>query len=171
MGYNTTYKRTPKKSIAVLGICIALLVVMPLACSTSKTISEIEKEAQAIDKIVVCPVCPASTIDQAQVPISKQIKALIRSKLAKGQTREEILDYLEESYKDSGIEILAVPTKTGFNIIAWIVPIIAFVMGGLVLFLVFKSMRNVAQEEIDSDLNDYLDKVDKELNSEDKNGT
>lgn len=171
MGHNTSYKRATKKSIAVLGICIALLVVIPLACSTNKTISEIEKEAQAIDKIVVCPVCPASTVDQAQVPLAKQIRALIRSKLAEGQTKEEILDYLEESYKDSGIEILAVPPKTGFNIIAWIVPIIAFTMGGFILFLVFKSMRHTAQEELDSDLNDYLDKVDKELNSEGKNGT
>ena len=147
------------------------MVVIPLACSTSKTISEIEKEAQAIDKIVVCPVCPASTIDQAQVPLARQIKALIRSKLAEGQTREEILDYLEESYGESGIEILAVPTKTGFNLIAWIVPIIAFIMGGFILFLVFKSMRHITQEELDSDLKSYLDKVDKELDSEGNNGT
>ena len=148
-----------------------MLVVIPLACSTSKTISEIEKEAQAIDKIVVCPVCPASTIDQAQVPLARQIKALIRSKLAEGQTREEILDYLEESYGESGIEILAVPKKTGFNIIAWVVPIIAFIMGGFILFLVFKSMRHITQEELDSDLKSYLDKVDKELDSEGNNGT
>ena len=171
MGHNTPHKRTPKKSIAIFVISIALLVVIPLACSTSKTISEIEKEAQAIDKIVVCPVCPASTIDQAQVPLARQIKALIRSKLAEGQTREEILDYLEESYGESGIEILAVPTKTGFNLIAWIVPIIAFIMGGFILFLVFKSMRHITQEELDSDLKSYLDKVDKELDSEGNNGT
>ena len=171
MGHNTPHKRTPKKSIAIFVISITLLVVIPLACSTSKTISEIEKEAQAIDKIVVCPVCPASTIDQAQVPLARQIKALIRSKLAEGQTREEILDYLEESYGESGIEILAVPKKTGFNLIAWIVPIIAFIMGGFILFLVFKSMRRVTQEKLDSDLKSYLDKVDKELDSEGNNGT
>ena len=46
MGHNTPHKRTPKKSLAIFVISIALLVVIPLACSTSKTISEIEKEAQ-----------------------------------------------------------------------------------------------------------------------------
>ena len=78
---------------------------------------------------------------------------------------------MEESYGESGIEILAVPTKTGFNLIAWIVPIIAFIMGGFILFLVFKSMRHITQEELDSDLKSYLDKVDKELDSEGNNGT
>ena len=50
-----------------------------------------EKEAQGIDRMIMCPVCPAETIDQAQVEIARQMRQMVRAMLAEGNERQEIL--------------------------------------------------------------------------------
>ncbi|GIT01538.1 MAG: hypothetical protein CM1200mP27_01630 [Chloroflexota bacterium] len=52
-----------------------------------------EREAQNIDQMIMCPVCPAETIDQAQVQISQQMRQIVREMLAEGKERQEILSF------------------------------------------------------------------------------
>ena len=40
-----------------------------------------ESQAQGIDRMIMCPVCPAETIDQAQVEISRQMRVMVRGLL------------------------------------------------------------------------------------------
>jgi cytochrome c-type biogenesis protein CcmH len=102
-----------------------------------------EKEAYAIDGMIMCPVCPAETIDQAQVPLARQMKQIIRQKLSDGQTREEILDYFVDRY---GEQILAAPKREGFHLIAWVAPIF-IIFGALSLgILALKSMKNAKED-------------------------
>ncbi len=115
-------------------LCIAALTSAAYAQSPDP---ELEKEAQAIDRMIMCPVCPAETIDQAQVEISFQMRAVIREMLAEGRSREEILDYFVDRY---GPDILAAPPKTGANLLAWILPIVGIVAGLGGLFLVIRAM-------------------------------
>ncbi len=98
---------------------------------------ELEREAQAIDRMIMCPVCPAETIDQAQVEISFQMRAVIREMLAEGRPREEILNYFVERY---GPDILAAPPKSGASLLAWILPIVGVAAALGALFLVVRSM-------------------------------
>ncbi len=97
----------------------------------------LEREAQAIDRMIMCPVCPAETIDQAQVEISFQMRSVIREMLAEGRTREEILDYFVDRY---GADILAAPPKSGANLLAWILPIAGVAAGLAALYLVIRAM-------------------------------
>jgi len=119
-----------------------------------------EAEAYAIDSMIMCPVCPAETIDQAQVPISRQMKQIIREKLAEGYTREAILEYFVERYGES---ILAAPPKRGFNLVAWIFPIVVLI-GSLVLVML--ALRSMKQKDELRDIADspglepYLEMVD-----------
>ena len=97
----------------------------------------LEREAQAIDKMIMCPVCPAETIDQAQVEISFQMRAVVRELLAEGRTRDEVLDYFVDRY---GADILAAPPKSGFNLVAWILPIVGVAAGLVGVFFVIRAM-------------------------------
>ncbi len=97
----------------------------------------LEEEAQAIDRMIMCPVCPAETIDQAQVEISFQMRAVVREMLAEGRPREEILDYFVDRY---GPDILAAPPKSGVNLLAWILPIVGVAAGLGGVFLVIRAM-------------------------------
>ena len=130
------------KKISLWSLC-AILLALSLALGGAATLfaqtpqEELEWEAQAIDRMIMCPVCPAETIDQAQVEISFQMRAVIREMLAEGRTREEILDYFVDRY---GPDILAAPPKSGANLLAWILPIVGVAAGLGALFLVIRAM-------------------------------
>ena len=134
-----------------------------------------EKVAQGIDGMLMCPVCPAETIDQAQVPIAKQMRRLVREKLAQGESREQILAYFAGVY---GEEIRAAPSKSGINLVAWTVPVIGVLAALAAGLFVLRAMSNgsaghlrnsletaTGPDERD-DLGEYLRLVDRELGIE-----
>ena len=125
-----------------------------------------ESQAQGIDRMIMCPVCPAETIDQAQVEISFQMRAVVREMLADGKERDEILDFFVERY---GKDILAAPPKTGANLVAWLAPVVGFGAGLVAVFLIIRSMSRqrpalvTAQPVQDAGLIPYLELVDRHL--------
>ena len=131
-------KNLPFKLLCAFCLIVALLfAVGSVAVFAQSSGEDLEREAQAIDKMIMCPVCPAETIDQAQVEISFQMRAVIREMLAEGRSREEILEYFVDRY---GADILAAPPKSGANLLAWILPVAGVVAGLAVLFLIIRSM-------------------------------
>jgi len=125
-----------------------------------------ESQAQGIDRMIMCPVCPAETIDQAQVEISFQMRAVVREMLADGKERDEILDFFVERY---GKDILAAPPKTGANLVAWLAPVGGFGAGLVAVFLIIRSMSRQrpallsVQLVQDAGLIPYLQLVDRHL--------
>jgi len=73
------------------------------------------------------------TLDKCNGSESEQLRQEIRQKLAAGQSKEEIIAYYVGIY---GEEILAVPTKKGFDLTAWIVPPLAVIGGIILVYLV-----------------------------------
>ena len=178
--------RTPARAAdkaPLKGICSILLVVLVSAftveaahaqtptpaISPDQVLPYDEAEAYAIAGLIMCPVCPAETIDQAQVPIARQMRQMVRDLLAQGATREEILDFFVERY---GQDILASPPKSGFNLIAWIVPVVGMTVALTAGVLVLRSMRakpghrnlqTATGPAVDQDLQPYLAMVDEQL--------
>ena len=87
--------------------------------------------------MLMCPVCPAETIDQAQVEISFQMRAVVRQMLAEGQSRDAILAFFVERY---GPDILAAPPKSGVNLVAWILPAVGVLAGVGGLYFIIRAM-------------------------------
>ena len=131
-----------------------------------------EAQAQAIDRQIMCPVCPAESIDQAQVPIARQMRQMVRNQLAQGASQKEILEFFAERY---GPDILASPPKSGFNLVAWIFPLVAVAAALIAGWLVIRSMvtrRLVSPDSLDSpnsiqaqrsDLEPFLAMVDADI--------
>ena len=130
-----------------------------------------EAEAQAIDRMLMCPVCPAESIDQAQVPLARQMRQRVREMLAEGASRSEILDYFADRY---GLDVLASPPKSGLNLLAWILPIAgvlaALAAGGLVIrAMTVRNGEGVSASSSpslalpDRELEPYLAAVDRRL--------
>ena len=128
-----------------------------------------ESEAQAIDGMLMCPVCPAETIDQAQVPLARQMRQIVREMLAQGATRQEILDFFAQRY---GTDVLAAPPKSGFNLVAWVFPPVGVAATLAAGFLVLRSMSArrsrspvgvPVTQQAGEDLAPYLEMVDRQL--------
>ncbi|NQW24343.1 MAG: cytochrome c-type biogenesis protein CcmH [SAR202 cluster bacterium] len=125
-----------------------------------------ESEAQTIDRMLMCPVCPAQTINQSQVAIALQMRQIVREMLAQGNDRDEILDFFVERY---GKDILAAPPKSGANLVAWLLPIGGFIAAIVGAFFIIRSMARrettlpTSAPSYDAGLAPYLQLVDRHL--------
>ena len=122
-------------ALVMLALLVGVFVPRPAAAQTPPPFSE--AEAQSIDQMLMCPVCPAETIDQAQVEISFQMRAVVRQLLAEGRSRDEVLAFFVERY---GPDILAAPPKSGVNLVAWILPAVGVLAGVGGLYFIIRAM-------------------------------
>ncbi len=153
-------------------ICVAISMILVMgfwAGSVSNEVNVDETIAQGIDKMLMCPVCPSETIDQSQVPLAGQMRAMVREQLRDGKTREEILEFFVDRY---GLGVLAEPPRRGFNLLIWVIPPLAFIFGFGLLVLTIRKMRydsvmhnmyEVESSQSDDDLGVYLDIVDNRI--------
>ena len=114
--------------VLIIFICIVtciLFLIPTQALADNPDADKIEIEAQKIDQMLMCPVCPAESIDQVQVEVAKQMRIKVRDMLTEGQTEGQILDYFEQRY---GSDILAAPPIRGTMVLAWIIPVIILVL-------------------------------------------
>ncbi len=91
----------------------------------------------------------------------------IEQKLTEGQSGEQIIQAFVTQY---GEQVLSSPPKKGFNLMAWITPFAAILLGAVVIFIALKKwVRQGHQIQPDStDDNDemneeYQRRLDKEL--------
>ena len=131
-----------------------------------------ERRAQALDKSLICPICPGETIDQSQVALAKQMQVVVRDMLAEGSAEREIQDFFVERYGES---VLAAPRKEGFNLIVWAVPPLGMAAGLVALYFVVRAMSRrpgqggatpvLAGDEVSVDhgLAPYLEMVDRDM--------
>ena len=87
--------------------------------------------ADAIETKLVCPVCH-ETLDQSTAPVAQEMKALIRKRIAQGWTEKQILDEMVANF---GPGVLSTPSKHGFDLLAWVLPIGGAMAGVVVLGL------------------------------------
>ncbi len=171
--------RLPASWLCLLFCVLSFALVLPLAGGVVKAqepdpstgsgqgLPYDEEEAQAIDRSLMCPVCPAETIDQSRVELAAQMRGLVREMLAQGASRDEILDFFVERY---GPRVLAAPPKSGVNLLAWILPIVgvvaALLLAGLVILWSMASgggREPAAGPPLEDELEQYLEVIDRDL--------
>jgi cytochrome c-type biogenesis protein CcmH len=108
---------------AALAALAALALLAPAAAAVERaSLSEIEKQ-------VMCPVC-GTLLQLAESPQAQREKVFISRLIKEGKTEAQIKDALVAEYGD---EVLALPKGSGFNLSAYLVPIIAFVVAAVAL--------------------------------------
>jgi cytochrome c-type biogenesis protein CcmH len=83
--------------------------------------------AADLEAELVCPVCE-TTLDQSDAPVAQRMKAFLRERIAAGDSEQEIKDALVAEF---GPGVLATPSKSGFGLLAWLVPL-GVLFGGAV---------------------------------------
>ena len=102
---------------------------------------ELEAHALRLNKQIMCPVCPGETLQRSQATLAKQMRAIVRQRLAEGQSPQQITDYFVSVY---GQSVLAQPPTSGIGLAVWLVPPLAIAAGAVALLLVLRSMRRRA---------------------------
>ncbi|HEX8856332.1 MAG TPA: cytochrome c-type biogenesis protein CcmH [Thermoleophilaceae bacterium] len=119
------------RRLAALMLVLALLAPgAALAAQPRASLADIEDE-------VMCQVCgtPLNVSDSLQ---AQRERAFIVRLIDQGKTKQQIKDALVAQYGDS---VLAVPKKSGFDLTAYLVPILVFLGAAAVIALAVTRWR------------------------------
>ena len=112
-----------RRALGLLVLVAALVAAAPTLASEGRpTLGELEGE-------VMCPTCK-TTLDMSSSPVANRIRAFITARIDAGDTRSQIKRRLVDEF---GPAVLASPSKRGFNLLAWLLPLVGIVLGAVVL--------------------------------------
>ena len=121
------------------------VVILALALSATQppTPKALEREARQIETMLMAPCCWAQPVSQHQSQASEDVKQQIRTLLASGKNRQEVLDAFVSRY---GQRILVEPPGRGFGAVLYGGLLITFLLtaSGLVLWVRRASRRPAA---------------------------
>jgi cytochrome c-type biogenesis protein CcmH len=103
-------------------LALALVAAALLAPTAAAAPNPADLEAE-----LVCPTCK-TTLDQSDAPVARRMKQIIRTRIAGGATEQQIKDELVAQF---GSGVLAEPPKSGFDLLAWLVPLGLLGAGGV----------------------------------------
>jgi len=113
---------------------LALVVACAAALAASASAAE-PPNAADLEAELVCPVCE-TTLDQSNAPVAQRMKLFIRERIAAGDSEQEIKDALVAEF---GPGVLATPRKSGFGLLAWILPLTALAAGAVTVAVLVRS--------------------------------
>jgi cytochrome c-type biogenesis protein CcmH len=96
---------------------LLLLALLP-ATAGALTVNEVAREVR-------CPTCN-TPLDVSSSPAATDMKQYIAERIDRGWDKERIIDGLVAEF---GEGVLATPAKSGFDLIAWLVPGLAVLAG------------------------------------------
>ncbi len=111
------------------GTAVALLALALLAQASAAAAAQPRTSLTEIEAEVMCPVC-GTLLELAESPQAQREKAFVSRLVAGGRTKQQIKDALVAEY---GSEVLALPRGSGFDLSAYLVPVIAFVLAAVAL--------------------------------------
>jgi cytochrome c-type biogenesis protein CcmH len=106
------------------GAIVALVAAIAVPVGVAGPPVQADLEAE-----IVCPTCK-TTLDQSSSPIATRMKTYIRERIAAGDSASEIKAQLVDQF---GPAVLAEPPKRGFDLLAWLLPLAALVIGVVVV--------------------------------------
>jgi cytochrome c-type biogenesis protein CcmH len=102
---------------------VAILLATALVAFASPALAATPQTSLAdVEDEVMCPIC-GTLLELSESPQAERQKAFIAALIVEGRTKQEIKDALVAEY---GEEVLALPEGSGFNLSAYLVPVIAF---------------------------------------------
>jgi cytochrome c-type biogenesis protein CcmH len=103
--------------------------VLALALAGGAAASEQHPTLPELERELICPTCH-EPLALSSSPIADRMRAFIRTRIAAGDTKSEIKAKLVDQFGES---VLAAPTKKGFNLLAWLLPLVGLALGAVVL--------------------------------------
>lgn len=106
----------------------------------------LEARARTISRDLRCVVCQNQSIDDSDAPLAADLRAIVRERLAAGDTDEEAIAYIVARY---GSFVLLKPPLDGQTLILWFAPLLVLIPGGLgiALYLRRRGRAGSAQPE------------------------
>jgi len=126
-----------------------------LAAAPDTVLSDpaLETRARTVGKQLRCLVCQNESIDESDADLARDLRALVRQRIKKGDTNQQVIDYIQSRYGD--FVLLKPPFKLKTYAL-WFGPGVILLLGvtGLVLFYRRRRQAAAAGEGVPSPLSD-----------------
>lgn len=106
-----------------------------------------EARARALSQELRCMVCQNQSIDDSEAPLARDLRLLVRERIASGDSDAQVIDFLVARY---GEFVLLRPRFERQTLLLWLVPPLVLFGGGLVLWLQARR-RKTARSEVPAD--------------------
>jgi cytochrome c-type biogenesis protein CcmH len=117
--------------------CLFAIVVLggspARAVQPDEIMSDTAKEARARDlsRELRCMVCQNQSIDDSEAPLARDLRLLVRERIAAGDSDAQVIDFLVARY---GEFVLLNPRLNLHTWLLWLMPPLALAGGGLALW-------------------------------------
>ena len=131
---------------ALLALCGALAVApQAVAVEPDEVLDNpvLEARARDISRQLRCVVCQSQSIDDSSAPLAKDMRIIVRERLAAGDSDEKIYAYLVDRYGDY---VLLNPPMQNNTLVLWAAPLAIFLGAGASAFFYLAKMRRDAEK-------------------------
>ena len=116
-----------KKIFILITFSFLLLILINNSVLADNKISKVD----SISKNLRCLICQGQSVYDSQSEFAISVKDLIKKKIEEGNSDNDIYEYLKNKYGDW---IMYEPELDKKTLLLWILPLILFVFGGLLIF-------------------------------------
>ncbi len=122
----------------LLGLFVVCCVLAAIAVPVLVHADALDDGVRRIALQLQCPVCEGQNAADSPSGLATDMRRVIRTKLAAGESDQQILDEFVASYGDS---ILTEPPKRGISLGVWLGPALGVAFGALVLGVLLRTWR------------------------------
>jgi len=122
-----------KRALLALMV-MATMATSALAVQPDEIMSDAAKEARARDlsRELRCMVCQNQSIDDSEAPLARDLRLLVRERIAAGDSDAQVIDFLVARY---GEFVLLKPRLNSHTWLLWFLTPLALATGGIALWM------------------------------------
>ena len=124
-----------KRAALILAFALTMLAGSPVhAVQPDEILADPIKEARAreLSKELRCMVCQNQSIDDSEAPLARDLRLLVRERIAAGDSNSQVIDFLVARY---GEFVLLKPRFERQTLLLWLLAPLLLGGGGLGLWL------------------------------------
>ncbi len=142
LGYRTL--RYLRQALFAIAISLVWLPVA-LAVQPDEIMPDPAKEARAreLSRELRCMVCQNQSIDDSEAPLARDLRLLVRERIAAGDSDSQVIDFLVARY---GEFVLLKPRFESHTMLLWLLPPFVLLGGGLALWAHNRRRAKTADE-------------------------
>ncbi|MCA6126267.1 cytochrome c-type biogenesis protein CcmH [Bradyrhizobium sp. WSM 1704] len=117
----------------VIALTVSLGALPAHAVLPDEIMADPAKEARARDlsRELRCMVCQNQSIDDSEAPLARDLRLLVRERIAAGDDDRQVIDFLVARY---GEFVLLKPRLNEHTLLLWLSPPLVLLAGGLALW-------------------------------------
>jgi cytochrome c-type biogenesis protein CcmH len=129
---------------------IAIAVLLSLAAENARAVEPdemlddpaLEQRARDISQQLRCVVCQNQDIDSSNAPLARDLRILVRERLAAGASDKEVITFVTKRYGDF---VLLRPPFRPSTYLLWFAPLLFVLAGGTLIFVFYRRMQQTPQ--------------------------